>query len=106
MDEEGRDVPPGEPGEIVLRAPFVMKGYSDRALTRGLPARPAGFAPATSAASTTEGYLTLVDRTSDMIVTGGYNVYPREVEDALAGHAGGGAGRRGRPARRQMGRDR
>jgi acyl-CoA synthetase (AMP-forming)/AMP-acid ligase II len=33
-----------------------------------------------------EGYLTLVDRTSDMIVTGGYNVYPREVEDVLAGH--------------------
>ena len=33
-----------------------------------------------------EGYLTLIDRTSDMIVTGGYNVYPREVEDALAAH--------------------
>ena len=76
---------PGEPGEIVLRAPFVMKGYSDPAIeaflpgTRWLRTRDIGRFD-------DEGYLTLVDRTSDMIVTGGYNVYPREVEDTLAGH--------------------
>lgn len=85
VDEEGADVPAGEPGEIVLRAPFAMKGYSDPALDAFLPGsrwlrtRDIGRFDA-------EGYLTLVDRTSDMIVTGGYNVYPREVEDALAGH--------------------
>jgi len=85
VDEGGADVPAAEPGEIVLRAPFAMKGYSD-------PAIPA-FLPGTRWLRTRdigrfddEGYLTLVDRTSDMIVTGGYNVYPREVEDALAGH--------------------
>ncbi|MGQ0660361.1 AMP-binding protein [Sphingosinicella sp.] len=85
VDEDGADVAAGEPGEIVLRAPFVMKGYSD-------PGQEA-FLPGTRWLHTRdigrfddEGYLTLVDRTSDMIVTGGYNVYPREVEDALAGH--------------------
>ncbi len=85
VDEEGNDAAAGEPGEIVLRAPFVMKGYSDPAIeaflpgTRWLRTRDIGRFD-------DEGYLTLVDRTSDMIVTGGYNVYPREVEDALSGH--------------------
>jgi acyl-CoA synthetase (AMP-forming)/AMP-acid ligase II len=85
VDEDGADVPAGRPGEIVLRAPFVMRGYSDPTIE--------AFLPGTSWLRTRdigrfdeEGYLTLVDRTSDMIVTGGYNVYPREVEDALAGH--------------------
>lgn len=85
VDEEGEDVAAGEPGEIVLRAPFVMKGYSDPSIhaflpgTRWLRTRDVGRFD-------DEGYLTLVDRTSDMIVTGGYNVYPREVEDALSAH--------------------
>jgi len=86
VDEQGDDTPPGEPGEIVLRAPFVMKGYTDEVLNeasffpgRWLRTRDVGRFDE-------EGYLTLVDRTSDMIVTGGYNVYPREVEDVLSGH--------------------
>ena len=87
VDEAGADAATGEPGEIVLRAPFVMKGYTDPEIeaflpgTRWLRTRDIGRFDE-------EGYLTLVDRTSDMIVTGGYNVYPREVEDALAGHPG------------------
>ena len=85
VDEDGEDAAPGEPGEIVLRAPFVMKGYSDPAI-RGLPARHGWLRTRDIGRFDEEGYLTLVDRTSDMIVTGGYNVYPREVEDALAGH--------------------
>ncbi|MEA3018285.1 MAG: hypothetical protein QOI38_3007, partial [Sphingomonadales bacterium] len=86
VGEDGGDVAAGEPGEIVLRAPFVMKGYTDEALTREaflpggwLRTRDVGRFDA-------EGYLTLVDRTSDMIVIGGYNVYPREVEDVIAAH--------------------
>jgi fatty-acyl-CoA synthase len=86
VDEAGEDVAPGEPGEIVLRAPFAMRSYTDENLTaqaflpgRWLRTRDVGRFDE-------EGYLTLIDRTSDMIVTGGYNVYPREVEDALAGH--------------------
>jgi fatty-acyl-CoA synthase len=86
VDEEGRDVPEGEPGEIVLRAPFVMKGYTDAALTEAA-FLPGGWLRTRDIGRfDDEGYLTLVDRTSDMIVTGGYNVYPREVEDVLAGH--------------------
>jgi acyl-CoA synthetase (AMP-forming)/AMP-acid ligase II len=87
VDEEGAQVAPGEAGEIVLRAPFVMTSYTDAALTEGT-LLPGGWLRTRDIGRfDAEGYLTLVDRTSDMIVTGGYNVYPREVEDVLAGHA-------------------
>ena len=100
----GDDVAPGEPGEIVLRAPFVMKGYTDPALTAAA-FLPGGWLRTRDIGRfDEEGYLTLVDRTSDMIVTGGYNVYPREVEDVLAAPSRGRAGRGGRPSRRHLGR--
>ena len=84
IDEEGGDAAPGEAGEIVLRAPFVMKGYTDDALNEAA-FLPGGWLRTRDVGRfDEEGYLTLVDRTSDMIVTGGYNVYPREVEDVLA----------------------
>ncbi|HEV2864977.1 MAG TPA: AMP-binding protein [Allosphingosinicella sp.] len=84
VDEQGTDVPPGEDGEIVLRAPFAMRGYTDPSLDAFLPG---GWLRTRDVGRFgEEGYLTLVDRTSDMIVTGGYNVYPREVEDVLSGH--------------------
>jgi acyl-CoA synthetase (AMP-forming)/AMP-acid ligase II len=86
VDEEGRDAPPGEPGEIVLRAPFAMKGYADPALNAQAFLACGWLRTRDVGRFDEEGYLTLVDRTSDMIVTGGYNVYPREVEDALAAH--------------------
>jgi len=83
VDEEGED---SETGEIVLRAPFAMVGYTDAALTKAA-FLPGGWLRTRDVGRfDDEGYLTLIDRTSDMIVTGGYNVYPREVEDALAGH--------------------
>lgn len=84
VDEDGVDVPAGEAGEIVLRAPFVMKGYTDPAIEAFLPG---GWLRTRDVGRfDDEGYLTLVDRTSDMIVSGGYNVYPREVEDVLSAH--------------------
>ena len=84
VDEAGGDVPPGEAGEIVLRAPFAMKGYADPAIEAFLPGR--WLRTRDIGRFDDEGYLTLIDRTSDMIVTGGYNVYPREVEDVLCDH--------------------
>jgi acyl-CoA synthetase (AMP-forming)/AMP-acid ligase II len=84
VDEAGDDVPDGEPGEIVLRAPFAMAGYSDPDIPAFLPGR--WLRTRDVGRFDAEGYLTLVDRTSDMIVTGGYNVYPREVEDVLTAH--------------------
>jgi acyl-CoA synthetase (AMP-forming)/AMP-acid ligase II len=83
VDDMGNDA---EIGEIVLRAPFAMTGYTDPALTEAA-FLPGGWLRTRDVGRfDDEGYLTLVDRTSDMIVTGGYNVYPREVEDALADH--------------------
>ena len=82
----GEDGNEAETGEIVLRAPFAMTGYTDPELTRAA-FLPGGWLRTRDVGRfDDEGYLTLVDRTSDMIVTGGYNVYPREVEDALAAH--------------------
>ncbi|MHB8450259.1 MAG: class I adenylate-forming enzyme family protein [Mycobacteriales bacterium] len=87
VDAAGEDVPPGEPGEIAVRGPMTMAGYLgapdlDSATFLGegwLRTRDVGRFD-------DRGFLHLLDRTSDMIVTGGYNVYPREVEDALLTH--------------------
>jgi acyl-CoA synthetase (AMP-forming)/AMP-acid ligase II len=87
VDEDGNDVAPGEVGEIALRAPFMMHGYFDAPELNAQMALPGGFIRTRDVGRfDADGYLYLVDRTSDMIVTGGYNVYPREVEDALAAH--------------------
>ncbi|MCO5129988.1 MAG: AMP-binding protein [Xanthobacteraceae bacterium] len=87
VDEAGDEVGPGEVGEIALRAPFMMRGYFDAPELNAQMSLPGGFIRTRDVGRFDEnGYLYLVDRTSDMIVTGGYNVYPREVEDALAAH--------------------
>ena len=86
LDEDGRDTGDG-PGEIAVRAPSAAIGYD------GAPELSAATFGADGWVRTRDvgviddaGFLRLLDRTSDMIVTGGYNVYPREVEDALLGH--------------------
>jgi acyl-CoA synthetase (AMP-forming)/AMP-acid ligase II len=86
VDEKGEDVPAGEPGEIAVRAPYVMKGYRDEALNREA-FLPGGWLRTRDVGRFDEsGFLYLIERTSDMIVTGAYNVYPREVEDVLCSH--------------------
>jgi len=87
VDEEGNDVPPGDAGEIALRTPFAMRGYFDAPELNAQMFLPNGWLRTRDVGRfDSDGYLYLVDRTSDMIVTGGYNVYPREVEDALGAH--------------------
>lgn len=87
IDEDGNPVAPGESGEIALRAPFVMAGYYNADELNRETILPGGWVRTRDIGRFDEaGYLYLVDRTSDMIVTGGYNVYPREVEDAMAAH--------------------
>ena len=84
------DLEPGEEaGEILVRAPFTAAGYvGDDELDRAT-FLPDGWVRTRDVGRFDErGFLYLVDRTSDMIVTGGYNVYPREVEDALAAYPG------------------
>jgi acyl-CoA synthetase (AMP-forming)/AMP-acid ligase II len=87
IDDDGNDVNRGETGEIVVRAPFAMKGYLNAAALNEQTNLPGGWIRTRDVGRfDDEGYLYLVDRTSDMIVSGGYNVYPREVEDVLSDH--------------------
>jgi long-chain acyl-CoA synthetase len=85
-DGDGRVVPAGEVGEICARSPGVMKGYwhapeaTDEALRDGwLHTGDIGYLDE-------QGYLFIVDRKKDLIIRGGFNVYPRDVEDALVEH--------------------
>jgi fatty-acyl-CoA synthase len=88
IDDKGNDAAPGEQGEIALRAPFAMKGYFNAPDLNAATFVEGGWLRTRDVGRFDEdGYLYLVDRTSDMIITGGYNVYPREVEDALLAHA-------------------
>ncbi len=81
------DAPEGEAGEVMLRAPFQMVGYHDEPELNAETITHDGWLRTRDIGRLdSEGYLTLVDRTSDMIVTGGYNVYPKEVEDTLLTH--------------------
>jgi len=85
--DDGSPVPPGEIGEIQVRAPFQMAGYHHADELNAEMTTADGWIRTRDLARQDErGYLYLVDRRSDMIVTGGYNVYPREVEDALMAH--------------------
>ncbi|MEV6028288.1 long-chain fatty acid--CoA ligase [Streptomyces sp. NPDC052036] len=86
LDDEGRDVGPGEVGELAVRGPNVMKGYWN------LPEATAAAVPdgwlrsGDLARQDEDGYLYIVDRKKDMIIRGGYNVYPREIEEVLHEH--------------------
>jgi fatty-acyl-CoA synthase len=85
-DDNGAVVPDGEPGEICVQGPSVMLGYwKQPELTRA--ALGEGFLRTGDiAVRDEEGYLYIVDRKKDMIVSGGFNVFPREVEDVLTTH--------------------
>ncbi|WP_220471731.1 AMP-binding protein [Tomitella gaofuii] len=84
--EDGSEVPDGEPGELCVRGGPVMDRYHERPdLTD--EALAGGWLHTGDVARRDErGYLYIVDRKKDMIISGGFNVYPREVEDALAAH--------------------
>jgi long-chain acyl-CoA synthetase len=81
VDPEGHDLPPGEDGEIVVCGANVMKGYWG-----ALPLPDGWFATGDVGRLDADGYLTIVDRIKDLILRGGFNVYPRDVEDALMTH--------------------
>ena len=87
VNETGSPVADGEVGEIAVAGPMVHAGYLDAPELNEQARLPGGGWRTRDLGRFDErGFLHLVDRTSDMIVTGGYNVYPREVEDALAAH--------------------
>jgi fatty-acyl-CoA synthase len=87
LDETGRPVPEGEAGEVCVRAPHAMEGYWQKdALTRETIVE-GWLHTGDMARADAQGHLFIVDRKKDMIVSGGFNVYPREVEDVLTADA-------------------
>jgi long-chain acyl-CoA synthetase len=86
VDDEGHDVPDGEPGEIAVRGENVMKGYWNRPEATAAAIPDGWFRTGDIATRDAEGYHTIVDRKKDLIIRGGYNVYPREVEEVLYEH--------------------
>jgi acyl-CoA synthetase (AMP-forming)/AMP-acid ligase II len=87
VDDEGRDVAPGEPGEIVVKGDQVLMGYwKNPEAAKGSFFRGGWFRSGDVGRWDEDGYLYIVDRKKDMILTGGENVYPREVEEVLYTH--------------------
>jgi long-chain acyl-CoA synthetase len=86
VDDEHRFLPTGERGEIVIRGPNVMKGYYSRPEATEEAMRHGWFHTGDIGTIDTDGYLTIVDRKKDMIIRGGFNVYPREIEEVMLTH--------------------
>ena len=86
VDEDGRRVTAGERGEVVVRGPSVMKSYYNRPEATEEATRNGWFHTGDIGVFDTDGYLAIVDRKKDMILRGGFNVYPRELEEVLLTH--------------------
>jgi len=86
VDATGVEVPDGAVGEIVIRAPIVMRGYWNKPDATEHAIRDGWMRTGDAAYRDAQGYVFIYDRVKDMIVTGGENVYPAEVENAIFGH--------------------
>jgi acyl-CoA synthetase (AMP-forming)/AMP-acid ligase II len=89
VDEDGVPVPPGGTGELFSRSPYLMNGYLKDPDATAACTTPDGFLTSGDIAHVDEdGFLYIVDRKKDMIISGGVNIFPREVEDVLVTHPG------------------
>ena len=86
VDDQGNDVAQGEVGEIVIRGHNVMKGYWNKPDATADTIRDGWLHTGDMAKVDEDGYYFIVDRKKDMIIRGGYNVYPREIEEVLYEH--------------------
>jgi fatty-acyl-CoA synthase len=86
LDDDGNEVPQGQPGEICARGPYVMDGYLKLPDQTADTFKHGWLHTGDMAVADERGYLYIVDRKKDLIVTGGFNVYPRGVEDVLTSH--------------------
>jgi long-chain acyl-CoA synthetase len=87
LDDEGNEVAPGEVGEICARSPGVMKGYWGAPEITSDALRDGWLHTGDMGYRDDDGYLYIVDRKKDLIIRGGFNVYPRDIEDALVEHS-------------------
>ena len=83
MDEYGRFCPPGEPGEIVAKGPQLMTGYLFRPDETSAAFVDGWMRTGDIGVLDTDGYLRIVDRAKDMVLVGGFNVFPNEVDEVL-----------------------
>ncbi len=88
VDANGKDVPRGQPGELLVKGPQVMRGYWQRPDETEKVLKDGWLATGDIATMDEDGYLSIVDRKKDMILVSGFNVYPNEVEAVIAEHAG------------------
>ena len=86
VDDDDNEVPQGEPGEIVMRGPFVMRDYWGKPDATEEVMRGGWFHTGDVAKIDEDGYFFIVDRKKDLIIRGGYNVYPREIEEVIYSH--------------------
>jgi len=86
LDDDGNEVPVGEVGEICVRGPLVMLGYWNKPEETEKALRHGWLHTGDMARRDADGFIYIVDRAKDLIITGGFNVFPREVEDVLTRH--------------------
>ncbi len=86
VDAEGKDVPTGEVGEIVARGPNIMLGYLNEPEATAKVLKDGWLYSGDLGRQDADGYFYILDRRKDLIIVGGLNVYPREVEETLATH--------------------
>lgn len=84
--EDGAELPPGEPGEIVVKGPSITTGYWQLPDVTASTIPDGWFHTGDVGVLDDEGFLTIKDRVSDMIISGGENIYPAELESVLSGH--------------------
>ncbi len=80
------DMPPGEPGELIARGPQVMKGYWQNSSAGIGELRDGWLYTGDIVTIDEDGYISIVDRKKDMVISSGFNVYPREIDEVLHGH--------------------
>jgi long-chain acyl-CoA synthetase len=89
LDDDGNQLPPGQPGEIAIRGPQVMAGYWNRPDETAKVMTADGFFKSGDVGVMDEnGYTRIVDRKKDMILVSGFNVYPNELEGVISAHPG------------------
>jgi long-chain acyl-CoA synthetase len=86
VDRDDRDVPVGEIGEIVVSGPNVMRGYNNLEQATAEAMRGGFYHTGDLGTLDAEGFVYVLDRLKDMIISGGYNIYPKEIEDVLYAH--------------------
>jgi acyl-CoA synthetase (AMP-forming)/AMP-acid ligase II len=86
LDDTGREVPRGEVGELHSRSPYLFDGYWNKPDETAACLKEGWVTAGDLARQDEDGYYYIVDRKKDMVVTGGFNVYPREIEEVLHAH--------------------